>query len=117
MLSTLCCAIIGIHMATAHVDADRPMNDTNPGIYVQATNNIVVGTYYNSIKRQTTYVGYTYSTKYVDFTTGVATGYNKSVIPMFVPSTKFGPIRVAYLPKMHITSAHIIHFSIEKEFK
>lgn len=117
MISEVCCAIIGIHLATAHIDATKPLNDYNPGIYVQTTNNIVVGTYYNSIKRQSTYVGYNYSIGPIDVVVGGTTGYYKDVLPMVMPSTKLGPVRLTFLPKTDITSAHVLHFSIEKAFK
>lgn len=117
MFSTICCTIIGLNIATAHIDADIPQNNFNPGLYFQTSGGLVFGSYYNSIYRQTTYVGFTSKIGKVEVVTGVGTGYNDSVIPMILPSMKFGPLRVMYLPKMGITGSHIMHFSIEREFK
>lgn len=113
--------IIGLHIATAHIDQDFPMNGANPGIYVQA-NNIVAGTYYNSLYKQTYYAGYMLEHSRFALTLGVANGYEQGLTPMVIPSTRFNVgellrLRVTYLPKINATASHVVHFSIEKEFK
>lgn len=117
MITEVCCAIIGIHLATAHIDASKQLNDVNPGVYVQTTNNIVVGTYYNSLNKQSTYAGYVYKTPHIDFVVGGVTGYSTDILPMILPTAKLGPVRLMFLPKISVTGSNILHLSIEKEIK
>ena len=65
---------IGLHVGTAHIDPDMPLNDFNPGIYAVLDNGVTVGTYYNSIRKQTVYAGYTTKYKQFSLMVGVATG-------------------------------------------
>lgn len=112
---------IGIHIGTAHVDPDMPLNDFNPGVYAVFDNGVTVGTYYNSIRKQTVYAGYTAKYKQFSLMVGGATGYNYKVVPMIVPSVVLPlaedfNLRIAYIPKMKITGAHVVHFTVEKTF-
>lgn len=106
-----------MHLGTIHVNPDIPLNGVNPGIYVQSVDGITIGTYFNSINRQTAYVGYNIQYGKFGFLTGVATGYNSSGIPFIFPSYRLAQFRIVYLPKTIDTASHVIHFSIEKEFK
>lgn len=121
--------VVGIHVGSYHVEkydptARQPWNNHNPGLYGR-WNDIVVGTYYNSIRRQSVYVGYVYPlTSYADVVVGAVTGYNgpgysaKAVMPMVVLSVHF-PItngiegRVHVIPKVAKGGATAVHFSVE----
>lgn len=96
---------VGVHLVSTH--GDDGYNNTNPGIYVRFDNGFTVGSYLNSYKRQSTYVGYTLEhraeTLSAAVTVGAVTGYRKAVMPLLVPSVAYhiGPnaVRVAYAPK------------------
>lgn len=143
---------IGVHMGSVHSNnydpvAQKPWNNTNPGVYyvfevggperseglsnvpVLPAGNYVVGTYYNSVRKQSVYAGLVYPlTDNIDITVGVISGYNgrgpggeyraKALMPMVVPSVHF-PItdsvrgRVHFAPGLGRGSAHAVHFSLE----
>jgi len=86
---------VSIHSSKMDVVAGRPWNNSNPGIYAR-WDRVVVGTYYNSIRRQSVYAGYAYPVhENVDVVFGVVTGYDgrgyaaKPVMPMIIPSAHF----------------------------
>jgi len=121
--------VIGVHVGSYHLEkmdvtAGRPWNNANPGVYAR-WDNVVVGTYYNSIRKQSVYAGYVYPlVDHFDVVVGAITGYNgpgysaKPIMPMVVPSMHF-PIsngvegRVHFLPKAAKGGANVIHFSLE----
>lgn len=119
----------GVHVGSYHVEKVDPVtnkgwNNTNPGAYLR-WDNVVVGTYYNSIRKQSVYAGYVYPlTDNIDVVVGAVTGYNgpgysaKAVMPMVVPSFHFAvakdvEARVHFLPKAAKGGATAIHFSLE----
>lgn len=122
---------IGAHLASYH---DRGnYNNNNPGLYVRY-NDFVVGSYYNSMKKQSTYFGYNFEINTpglplvdsVGILVGGVTGYLKETqivgfTPMFIPSAKFlvtdyTGFRVAFLPKFKMNKANVFHLSFEKNF-
>lgn len=90
----------GVHTFSIHSEridghTGRPWNNVNPGAYVR-WDRVVAGTFYNSIRQQSVYVGYAYPLfDNVDIVFGAVTGYNaegraaKAVMPMIIPSVHF----------------------------
>lgn len=105
--------ILGVHLYTAHVRDD--LNNVNPGVYAQC-DSLVVGTYYNSVRKQSAYVGYVYSIGPIDIMSGVVTGYSKPLQPMFVPSIKVDSFRFHLLIPSKQTARGGIHISFERDF-
>ena len=119
--------VIGVHIGSVHAPKAE-WNNVNPGIYYRHESpdwykNVVVGTYYNSERRQSAYAGVVYPlTDNIDVTVGAITGYKRApVLPLVVPSFHFnvsGPwdARIHYLPKVEKSGAHVLHLSIERRF-
>lgn len=133
---------IGVHVGSVHSNnydpvAQRPWNNANPGLYyVKDIKGLsipdgayVVGTYFNSVRKQSVYVGYVYPiSANLDLTVGVISGYNgrgpggeyraKALMPMVVPSFHF-PITDSIRGRVHVApglgrgSATAVHFSVE----
>lgn len=111
----------------SHHDSGN-FNNINPGIYIKHESGATAGTYYNSVRRQSYYVGYTFkpvdSIPNLDITVGGVTGYPKMpVAPMVIPSYTFYTsddglrARAAFLPKFgDIQPSNVIHFMVEKSF-
>lgn len=120
---------IGVHIGSVHsskIDpvANKPWNNSNPGVYAR-WDNIVVGTYYNSIRKQSLYAGYVYQvTDNIDVVIGAVSGYNgpgyraKPVMPMVIPSVHFKvwentSVRINIAPGVGKGSATAINFALE----
>lgn len=70
--------IIGLHLASVHVPAHDWQDNFNPGIYAEHVDTgITLGTYHNTLGRQTVYAGWTYNWGPASLTLGAATGYRK----------------------------------------
>lgn len=123
---------IGLHVGSVHSTsrddvAGKPWNNVNPGLYLRR-DNVVIGGYYNSIRKGSLYVGYVYSvTDWLDVTVGIVSGYDgpgysaKRVMPMVVPSVHFGIVpnvtgRIHLAPQVAKGGATAVHFSIEYKF-
>lgn len=121
MFSTI--LAIGVHLGTAHSNMDvgyRP-NDVNPGVYVESTSNYIAGVYYNSDRKSTVYVGKALHYGQASVMIGVATGYNKPLVPAIIPAynvplAKDFSGKIWYVPKVD-TGAEAVHFSIELRYK
>jgi hypothetical protein len=112
---------VGIHTISAHTNGG--MNNVNPGLYIRH-GGVTFGTYRNSHRKQSAYLGYTWETEQwhsmtVAVTAGAITGYPRaSVMPMLVPSVAyhFGQhaVRVGIVPKppIHGSSA-AVHLMFE----
>lgn len=138
-----CCAqpapaqTVGVMIGSVHSNnydpvAQRAWNNYNPGVYVQFDNRVVLGTYLNSIRKQTYYVGYAYPvTEHIDVVVGAISGYNgygpggtyraKAVMPMVVPSVHFSLFggvdgRVSLAVGIGKGSATAVNFAIERKF-
>jgi hypothetical protein len=140
--------VVGVHVGSYHTSkqdstAGKPWNNVNPGIYYMWDNEglssflpdgrYVIGTYFNSIRKQSAYVGYVYPvTDYLDVVVGVVSGYSGEaangrrysgypVMPLIVPSFHF-PLydgveaRVHVIPKVAKGGAAAVHFSVEMRF-
>ena len=115
--------LVGIHTVSVHTE--KGYNNTNPGFYL-SIDGYTVGTYYNSERHQTYYVGYNFAGELgygLDWglTLGLATGYERSkVVPMVVPSVSYGlgnnfAVRLSAIPPF-AKSPGVAHLSFEYRF-
>ena len=120
MIDLVCCiAAIGIHIGSYHVNnqTGQELNNINPGAYVELTNGVVLGSYYNSLRRNSEYVGFKVEGPYhTSVIVGAITGYSDKPILAIIPSVNWGPVRLSYIPKVSLTKVHTFHISIEKRF-
>ncbi len=114
--------IVGAHIGSWH--SDPGYNNKNPGLYIRK-DNIQIGSYKNSINKNTTYTGYVkdfdlFSGVSVGGMIGLGTGYSKTVVPMVVTSIKLGDnVRISYIPKVkarQLYTPHVLHLSLEHKF-
>lgn len=126
---------IGMHIGSVHSNnydpvAKRNWNNANPGLYAKwnVGNDMgayVVGSYYNSIRKQSVYAGYAYPVlPNLDVVVGVVSGYNgpgyraKAIMPMVVPSLHF-PITDTISARFNLAigvgkgSATALNFALE----
>lgn len=128
-MTCLAIAAIGLHLASVHTD--RPTNpvygpeynNINPGAYVKAECGLTAGLYYNSIRKMTGYVAYTYDPAGLPLfaSVGVATGYDRPVTPIAMAGLRVDAgsyrLRVGYIPKVGKTNdTHVFHLMIERKF-
>lgn len=135
LLSTQANAEVVVHTAGVHIGSkhfpQNNWNNSNPGVYLRGTINnaglangdYVVGTYYNSERRQSAYIGYVYPVMdNVDVVLGVISGYNRmAVLPMVVPSVHVPLVdgwnaRLSFLPKIERSGSNVVHLSVERRF-
>lgn len=114
---------IGVHLGSQHYPA-RDYNNVNLGTYVVHENGCTYGSYMNSIRRPTAYVGYMIKGvgfKQLDLVVGVAGGY-KYPMPMIVPSvripvTQHSAFRVAAIAaQSEGRPAAVFHLTYEFKF-
>jgi hypothetical protein len=78
---------IGLHLGTVH--QGDGFNNVNPGVYAVWSNGATVGTYFNSERRQTAYVGWTWDRGPFALTAAALTGYQRApVVPGLIPSVR-----------------------------
>lgn len=123
---------LGIHVGSHHWPA-QDFNNTNPGVYLKGTINAVpyvpdgtyvLGTFYNSERKQSVYAGYVYPlVGGFDVVLGAISGYKASpVLPLVAPSYSLRILdsawtaRLTYLPKIEKSGAHVLHLSLEYKF-
>lgn len=122
---------VGLHMFSHH--DEKGYNDSNPGLYVKY-GSWTFGTYHNSLKKNSTYFGYTFELplkdKFVDsldLTVGVITGYpqkigNTKLTALVAPSARIDltektSLRVTYIPRIKkYNDVNVVHFSLERKF-
>jgi hypothetical protein len=79
MLDLLAGVVIGAHIASVHIPNDDYLNNVNPGVYVRLANGATLGTYRNSLARQSVYAGWTFERTVLGvpaaITVGAITGY------------------------------------------
>lgn len=125
---------VGLHLGTKHFSQNKvsskhaqgTWNDFNPGMYVKLQNGITFGTYYNSERKQSAYVGRTFSKNLtqnleIAATVGIISGYNKSVLPLVLPTAAYKfhqdfAARVGFVPKVNKQGSAGLHFMVEKQF-
>lgn len=114
---------VGLHLGTWHQTGT--WNDINPGVYVKLQNGMTFGTYYNSERKQSAYVGRTFSKNLtqnleIAATVGIISGYNKSVLPLVLPTVAYKfhqdfAARVGFVPKVNKQGSAGLHFMVEKQ--
>lgn len=91
---------IGIHVGSWH---SKPgFNNFNPGVYYKSDDGWVIGTFQNSLDRNTTYVGGVIETrnKVYSLSLNVGTGYNSPLVLFPAPSVLLRKHhRIIYLPE------------------
>lgn len=110
----------GMHLGTYHSPNIDCSNGKNPGLYyINGDTGLTIGTYYNSCKRQTEYIGWKSPSLYgLSLMAGGATGYRKPVTVMMAPTAAFG---VTKNTSLRITGGSwegmdVYHLSIERKF-
>lgn len=135
---------IGLHLASVHVPARDYQRNFNPGLYVITENGIAFGAYRNTLGRTSVYAGLAIGAGPVTLMAGLATGYQKRVmpmtcnnagstgcwhvvgstnarlVPMLSPSIRLPEVagitpRVSYVPGLGL-NASAFHLSVEREF-
>lgn len=126
-----CCApaeaqTIGLHLASWH--SEPGYNNANPGLYLRTAGGWTAGGYRNSVRRNSTYAGWTGGVELAtglraELTLGAITGYPAAaVLPLVAPSLRIGgdtgpALRLTVLPKVHAKQgAHVAHLSTEWSF-
>lgn len=130
-MDLLCCVVaMGIHLGSAHIDpypTAPKLYDQNPGVYIQFSNNVVMGAFQNSLRKPSAYLGYElqliqYKAFELSVIGGGITGYPQAaVVPLIMPTIRLAidkhtGIRMGYLPKIQATQAHVLHFMVERRF-
>jgi hypothetical protein len=139
-----CADTIGLHLATWHSNnADSHLNNINPGVYYKSGSGWTAGYYYNSVRRNSFYVGKSYETQGLDglsagVIVAVVTGYadyrdslgihqTNALRPLIVPSAAYAinqnsRVRLTFLPVLEKRNESIrasgiaFHLSYEKKF-
>lgn len=126
----LCAAAItvGLHLVSFHTDTGAHFNNTNLGVYI-ASENYAIGTYYNSVRKQSVYAVRTLESESCrfDFSVGVVTGYSAPVLPFAVASVKFDTSQIVDRSRVRFTLMPVVnenkafdgvalHLSVEKDF-
>ena len=124
---------VGLHLGTMHFSQNKvsskhfqgTWNDFNPGVYVKLNNGMTFGTYYNSERKQSAYIGRTFSKNLtqnleIAATVGIISGYNKSVLPLVLPTVAYKfhqdfAARVGFVPKVNKQGSAGLHLMIEKQ--
>lgn len=119
-------ATVGAHIGSWH--SEPGFNNVNPGLYAQADNGGTAGIYRNSVRKVSTYAGWTFEKQLgesvtVSATVGAITGYPAAkLLPMVIPSIKvklFDEVsaRVIIIPMVNPKQcAHVVSFAIETKF-
>ena len=113
---------IGAHVGSWH--SEPGFNNVNPGAYYRADSGATVGAYRNSIRRVSTYAGWTWSKPIAEgvqasVTAGVIAGYEGGAMPMAIPSLRIAAgehlaARVIVIPKIDPKQgAHVVHLAVE----
>jgi hypothetical protein len=111
-------ATLGLHLASVHLP-QRSFNNFNPGVYYRSDDGWTAGAYYNSLERPSVYGGYTWQRGAFGVTAGVATGYDRAVQPILVPSLVVATVgkvsaRIAYIPRVEKRiESHVLHLMLE----
>ena len=118
MAAAACCAqaqTIGLHVGSIHESPG--FNGFNPGAYVRLDNGFTAGSYFNSIRKQSVYAGYTMNVwGPLDVSFVGVTGYQDYPIATAIPSVsvplwKSVSARLAYVYSPGVSSA--VHLSLE----
>lgn len=76
---------VGIHIGSYHWDNKPEYNNNNVGIYVRTKDGWHLGTYLNTFRKQTVYLGHGWElSQHVNVMVGGATGYKYPVTPFYM---------------------------------
>lgn len=105
---------IGLHIGSHHVGSNQ-FNNVNPGIYVRTEDDVVIGGYRNSIRRNTFYVAKVFETDQHPFgvVVGAATGYLLPVTPLVAGTIRMGQFRFLVIPPVAKVTPLTFHLSME----
>nr|WP_297388312.1 hypothetical protein [uncultured Roseateles sp.] len=121
---------LGVHIGSQHYPA-RDRNNVNPGIYYVTESGWLVGGYHNSFRKLSLYGGHTWQLWQheptglrADVAVMLATGYNTKfgLRPGVLPSVAY-PVaagwraRLSYGPRTDPKASHLLHLSIEREWR
>lgn len=112
-LCTSAVIAIGLHLNSYHTNTKENYNNDNPGVYFRY-DNWIVGTYKNSIRKQTTYVAKSFvseSCRY-ELVLGAAAGYRIPVMPMLGVGINFDISEVSEKTKLKILIAPSVNKSV-----
>lgn len=120
---------VGVHLGSYHTSPG--FNNVNPGVYLvwskdEEATGVVVGSYYNSERNQSSYAGYSWShrvspTVSVAAIVGVITGYKVGKLLLVLPSVAYDVtdnvvVRTSFVPKIHKNGSNVLHLSVEYKF-
>jgi hypothetical protein len=119
--------VIGFNLVSWH--STPGFNNVNPGVYGRwdrPSGAIVAGTYFNSVYKQTYWIGHASEWRSgpygASLLIGAATGYHSDAMFMFVPSVSYtsgrNTIRLHGIPEAQNTGfgAGLLHISVEHRF-
>jgi len=121
-------AALGLHLASQHTTGGY--NNLNPGVYARTECGLIAGTYYNSQRRHSAYVGYTYEPRKLPvfaalaLTTGYSnprTGHRYAIVPIpmagvRVPLDDAWQVKLGVIPKIKPSDTYVAHLMIERRF-
>lgn len=120
-LAALCCALstaqaqgptIGLHLVSQHWPS-KGQNNVNPGLYVRNAEGWVAGTYRNSERKQSWYVGRDFEYGRFGLRLGLVTGYRVApVAPLAAATVRVsGGFVLAFVPPVdkHSGVVHLVY--------
>lgn len=115
-MSLLTCTAltVGLSIASYHPNRAPGYNEFNPGVYVQC-DNVAAGFYRNSIDRTSAFAGYEFRHGRYGVLVGAVTGYYEPVLPLVLPSVRFGSVRLSAIPPLPGVDA-AVHVAYEFKF-
>lgn len=125
MIAIIAAMTVGIHVSSTHLDPEigpaSGHNDSNPGLFLRNEAGYQVGTYYNSLRKQTFYAGRAWTlagggAADVVVFLGAGTGYTYALVPMAAISARVGPARISFTPRVGNVSSGVVHLSLETRF-
>ena len=136
-------ATVGIDIGSVHIPAHANQNNFNPGLYALFDNGVGLGTYRNTIRRESVWLAYRVETGPVTWLAGVISGYQRREVPIacapgysgctritgnsrgflmpfLSPSVALPPVagvtpRLSFVPGVG-NSSSVFHLSIERGF-
>lgn len=68
---------IGVDLVSDHIPAHADQNNVNPGVYALLDNGVGLGTYRNTLRRESFWLGYHFETGPVTWIAGLISGYQR----------------------------------------
>lgn len=127
-MSCFTIAAVALHVASQH--SAPGYNNVNPGLSIRTECGIIAGAYYNSQRRPSAYIGYSYQPEKLPVFAAVAltTGYRHpktgksfavAPIPMVGVRAPIGDhfgFRLGWIPKIRPSNSHVGHLMVEYRF-